>query len=106
MARVKLNFKRLSVPEKISKARQILSALTGNATFTNPVPPLAALGAGVDALDDAYTSAQAHKQAWHGAVDVQTAKADALDQLISQCASYVASVAGLDNSFMASAGMD
>jgi len=106
MARVKLNFKRLSVPEKIAKARQILSALTGNATFTNPVPPLATLGAGVDALDDAYTSAQTNKQAWHGAVDVQTAKEDALDQLISQCASYVESVAGLDDSVIASAGMD
>ena len=106
MARVKLNFKRLSVPEKISKARQILSALTGNATFPNPVPPLATMGAGVDALDDAYTSAQANKQAWHGAVDVQTAKEDALDQLITQCASYVESVAGLDDSVIASAGMD
>ncbi len=106
MAKVKLNFRRLSVPEKVSKARQILAALTGNAKFTNPVPPLATLGAGVDALDDAYTSAQANRQAWSGAVDVQTAKADALDQLISQCASYVESVAGLDDSVIASAGMD
>ncbi len=106
MARVKLNFKRLSVPEKIAKARQIVASLTGNATFANPVPPLATLGVGLDALDDAYTSAQANKQAWHGAVDVQTAKEDALDQLISQCVSYVDSVAGLDDSVIASAGMD
>lgn len=39
-------------------------------------------------------------------MDVQTAKSDALDQLFSQCASYVESVAGPDESVISSAGMD
>jgi hypothetical protein len=106
MAKVKLNFRRLSVPEKLSKGRQIITSITGNPKFTNPVPPLATLTAGVNDLDAAYTAAQAAKQAWRNAVDVQTAKSDALDQLISQCASYVESVAGPDESVISSAGMD
>jgi len=106
MAKVKLNFRRLSVPEKLAKARQITAALTGNPKFTNPVPPLAVLTAGINDLDGAYTTSQASKQAWRSAVDVQTAKADALDQLFSQCASYVESVAGPDESVISSAGMD
>src|SRR5713226_4312994 len=106
MAKVKLNFRRLSVPEKLTKARQIITALTGNPKFANPVPPLATLTAGANDLESAYTTAQANKQAWRNAVDVQTAKADALDQLFSQCGSYVESVAGADESVISSAGMD
>src|SRR5260370_32152199 len=106
MAKVKLNFRRLSVPEKLAKARQIITALTGNPKFTNPVPPLATLTAGANDLESAYTTAQANKQAWRNAVDVQTAKADALDQLFSQCGKYVEPAAGPDESVISSAGMD
>ena len=103
--KVKLNFRRLSIPEKIAKARQFLRAITGNAKFPNPVPPLTALTDGTDALDDAYIQAQIAKQAWRSAVDVQNTAEDALDQLISQCASYVESVAGGDESIIAEAGI-
>ena len=106
MAKVKLNFRRLSVPEKLAKARQIIAALTDNPRFTNPVPPLPTLTAGVNDLEGAYTTAQADKQSWRSSVDVQTAKEDAFDQLFSQCASYVESVAGADESVISSAGMD
>jgi hypothetical protein len=104
--KVKLNFRKLSIPEKIAKARQFLRAITGNAKFPNPVPPLTALTDGTDALDDAYIQAQRAKQAWRGAVDVQNAAEDALDQLVSRYASYVESVAGDDESIVAEAGMD
>jgi hypothetical protein len=106
MSKVKLNFRNLSIPEKISKARQILRAITGNAKFPNPVPPLTALTDGTDNLDDAYVLAQRSKQAWRSAVDVQNKAEDALDQLFSQCARYVESVAGDDDSVIAEAGMD
>ena len=62
MAKVKLNFRRLSVPEKIAKARQIINALTGNTNFSNPTPPLATITASVNALDGAYTTTQSRKQ--------------------------------------------
>ena len=101
MAKVKLNFRRLSVPEKIAKARQIITALTGNASFPNPNPPLETITAGINALDGAYATTQSRKQAVKTAVADQTTKEDALDQLISKCGSYVESVAGngrfLDN---------
>ena len=106
MAKVKLNFRRLSVPEKIAKARQIITALTGNASFPNPNPPLATITAGVNDLDGAYTTTQSRKQGVKTAVADQTTKEDALDQLISQCGSYVESVAGNDETLITSAGMD
>ena len=106
MAKVKLNFRRLSVPEKIAKARQIVTALTGNASFPNPNPPLATITAGVNDLDGAYTTTQSRKQGVKTAVADQTTKEDALDQLISQCGSYVESVAGNDETLIMSAGMD
>jgi hypothetical protein len=104
--KVNLNFRKLSIPEQIAKARQIIRAVTGNAKFPNPVPPLTALTDSTDALDDAYIQAQKAKQAWRGAVDVQNAAEDALAQLVSRYASYVESVAGDDASIIAEAGMD
>jgi hypothetical protein len=106
MAKVKLNFRRLSVPEKIAKARQIVTALTGNTNFSNPNPPLATITAGVNDLDGAYTTTQSRKQGVKTAVTDQTTKEDALIQLMSQCASYVEGVAGNDETLIMSAGMD
>lgn len=40
MARIKLNLNRLSVNDKIAKGRQIVTAMTNNASFPNPTPPL------------------------------------------------------------------
>ena len=106
MAKVKLNFRRLSVPEKIAKAKQIVTALTGNANFPNPNPPLATITAGTNGLSGAYTTTQAAKQALKAGVADQSAKEDVLDQLISQIASYVESAAGADEALINSAGMD
>lgn len=106
MAKVKLNFRRLPVPEKLTKGRQIITSVTGNPKFTNPVPPVATLTTAINELEAAYAAAQTAKHAWRNAVDVQTAKSDAVDQVFSQCASYVESVAGADESVISSAGMD
>jgi hypothetical protein len=106
MAKVKLNFRRLSVTEKIAKAQQIVTALTGNASFPNPNPPLATITAGANGLSGTYTTTQAAKQALKTAVADQSAKEDSLDQMISQIASYVESVAGADEALINSAGMD
>ena len=40
MARIKLNLKSLSVTDKIAKGQQIVTAMTNNASFPNPNPPL------------------------------------------------------------------
>ena len=105
MAKVKLNFRNLSVPEKISKARHIVTSLTGNPDFPHPVPPLETITAGTNDLETAYTTTQTHKQALKGSVANQSMKEDGLVQLVSQAASYVESVAGPNESLIASAGM-
>ena len=40
MLRVRLNLKNLTVTEKIAKGRQIVTAMTNNASFPTPNPPL------------------------------------------------------------------
>jgi hypothetical protein len=106
MAKVKLNFRRLSVAENIAKARQIVTALTGNAKFPNPNSPLETITDGANALEAAQATTQSRKQAVKTAVADQTVKEDSLDQLMSQCAGYVESVAGNNETLITSAGMD
>ena len=106
MAKVKLNFRRLTVPEKIAKVRQIVTALTGNPSFPTPNPTLAVVTAGADNLEAAYSTTQANKQAVKTSVTDQTIKEDDLVQLISQLASYVENRAGDDETKITSAGMD
>ena len=106
MAKAKLNFRRLSVPEKIAKAKQIVTALTGNADFPNPVPPLATLTTAANSLETTYNTAQANKQTWKASLPDQATAEDALDKLISQCQSYVESVAGTDEGKISSVGME
>jgi hypothetical protein len=105
MAKAKLSFRNLSVPEKIAKLRQIITALTGNPDFPHPVPPLATLTAGTDDLETTYTTTQAHKHAWKGSLSNQATKEDTMVQLVSQIVSYVESVAGPNEALIASAGM-
>jgi len=62
MARIKLNRSRLSLPQKIDKARQIVKALTANPDFPTPTPALAGVTTAVDDLDKAAAAAQASRQ--------------------------------------------
>jgi hypothetical protein len=52
MARIKLNLSRLSLSQKIDKARQIVKALTGNPDFPTPTPALADVTGAIDDLDN------------------------------------------------------
>jgi hypothetical protein len=106
MAKAKLNFRRLSVPEKVAKAKQVVTSLTDNPNFPNPSPSLAAMTAGINELEAAYRTTQAAKQSLKSSVSDQSAKEDRLDQLMSQSASYVESVAGNDEKLIHEAGMD
>lgn len=106
MAKVKLNFRRLSVPEKVAKARHVVNSLSGNASFPNPSPTLAAITTCINDLEAGSAVTQTKKQDYQNAVADQTGKEDALDQLMSQIASFVDSVAGNDEMLITSAGMD
>jgi hypothetical protein len=106
MPRIKLNFRQLSITEKIAKARQIVNALTGNAAFATPTPALPAITTAVDDLETASAETQAARQAAKTKTSAQNQKEDALDKVITQLSAYVESIAGDNEELIRSAGMD
>ena len=55
--KVVLMLARLSVPQKVEKARSIASAMTGNAHFASPYPPLAQVTGAAGELEQAAIAA-------------------------------------------------
>jgi len=106
MSRIRLNLRQLPATEKIAKAKQILTALTGNASFPSPTPPLETITAAVNAFDAAYAATQAARQEVKTKSSDQSSKEDLLDQLMVQLGAYVGSVAGSNDNLIHSAGMD
>ncbi|HEV7474506.1 MAG TPA: fibronectin type III domain-containing protein [Pyrinomonadaceae bacterium] len=106
MPRIKLNFRQLSITDKIAKARQIIDSLTGNSAFATPTPTLAAMNTAITELETAHAETQAARQAAKTKTSAQSAKEDALDKLISQLSAYVESVGGDNEELIRSAGMD
>lgn len=105
MARIRLDLRNLSVPAKITKARQIVTAMTDHKNFPNPTPPLTEVTAALDRL--AQASAQVHLA--RAEVTTQTVNQNnaesQLDQVLTQLAGYVESVAGKDDTLITSVGM-
>jgi hypothetical protein len=106
MAKIRLNFIRLSLSEKIAKARQIVAALIGNASFPTPTPGLATVTTAIDDLEVAAAAAQQARQTAKEKTSIQNGAEELLGKLISQLAAYVESVAGDDEKLILSAGMD
>jgi hypothetical protein len=106
MAKLKLNFSRLSLSEKIAKARQIVAALTGNSKFPTPSPALAVVTTSINEAESAAAEAQQARQTAKEKTSIQNQKEEALERLVSQLAAYVESVAGDDPQLILSAGMD
>lgn len=106
MPKIKLNFSRLPVTEKIAKARQIVTALTGNASFPTPTPALAGVTTAINDLEAAFTASQAARQEAKLKTTDQNSKEDIVDRLLTQLASYVEAVAGDNESLIQSAAMD
>ena len=61
MPRIKLNLRNLSIPDKVQKGRQVVTAMTNNANFSNPHPPLPEVTAALTSLDQNYALLQAAK---------------------------------------------
>lgn len=106
MARVRLNLRNLSVPDKIAKGRQIVAALTNNASFANPNPPLAEVTASIDDLEKAFAAVQTARSDVATRVGAQDTTEERMDQLLTQLAGYVESVAGKNETLITSAGME
>jgi hypothetical protein len=93
MARIRLNLKKMKVTEKIAKGRQIVTALTNNANFTNPTPPLTDVTAALEDLDKAFAS-------------VQAARSEAATRVTTQESAEARVDAGRNDTLIKGAGMD
>lgn len=63
MAKPKLSLHTKSPLEKVQKTEDIVTALTGNANFSTPIPSLATLTAKADALSAKVSAREAAKMA-------------------------------------------
>ena len=99
MARVRLNLSKLTITEKIARGRQIVTAMTNNASFPNPQPPLVDITTAVDDLDKTFASVQAAKSEVTTRVVTQVNAEAKLMQVLTQLAGYVESVAGKGTTF-------
>jgi hypothetical protein len=106
MSRVRLNLKNLTVTEKVAKGRQIVTAVTNNASFPNPNPPLNEVTAALDELAEAYALVQSAKSEITKRVVTQDNAGTKVDQALTKLASYVESVAGKDDTLITSAGLE
>jgi len=106
MARIRLNLRSLSVTDKIAKGRQIVTAMTNNTNFPNPSPPLTEITASLDELTQNFALVQSAKSEVSTRVVTQDNSEAKLDQLLTQLAGYVESVAGRDDTLITSVGME
>jgi len=106
MPKIKLNMKSLSIPEKLSRAQQIVAALTGNANYTAPHPSLAGVTAAINELDAAANAAHAARLEARRRTAAQAVKEEELDRVMTQVAAYVESIAGDDEALILSAGLE
>ena len=86
MARIRLNLKNLTIPEKIAKGRQIVTAMTNHTSFANPTPALADVTARLDQLEKAFGSVQAAKSEVSTRVVTQDNATTEVDQILTQLA--------------------
>jgi hypothetical protein len=106
MARVRLKLGKLSVTDKIARCRHIVANMTNNAPFANPHPSLTEVTAAVDELEAAFAQVQASKSETTTRVGRQENAEKKLDQLMTRLGNFVESVAGSDESLIASTGME
>jgi len=106
MAKIRLNLAPLSVPQKLAKAQQIITSLTGNESFPTVTPPLTALVAAMGDLKTADDEVQSVRQTAKEKTNMRNLKEDRLDLVLTQTAAYIESVAGDDEQLILSAGLD
>ena len=82
-----------SVPALVSYAQGIVKRMTGNPTFPNPTPPLAAVLAAINDLQLAETGAQSRIK---GAVAARNEKRAALVGVLQQLRAYIQAIADAD----------
>lgn len=105
MAKIKLNLSKLTVSGKLDLAKQIVQAMTGNASFTTPNPTLTQITTAASSLEAARAEVLALRAEAKNKTIIQSQLEDALDQLLTRLASYVENISS-DPAIITSAGMD
>jgi hypothetical protein len=105
MSRIKLNLRNLSIPDKVQKGRQIITAMTNNGNFSSPHPPLNEVTAALATLEQDYALVQAAKADVKAKVTTLDDSEGKVDQTLAQLAAYVESIAGTDEKIITSAGL-
>lgn len=100
-AKVKINFIKIPIPEKIQYARDRVLNMTGNANFPTPAPPLPVIGTAATDLETKYNKAQGGGQA---DTIAQNAAEVVLDDLMRDIADYVDDIADGSEVIISSAG--
>ena len=106
MSRIRLSLRNLSVADKIAKGRHIVSSLTNNASFQTPSPPLGEITSALEELDKAQAAVQVAKSEVATRVLAQDGAETKVNQMLTQLAGYVESIAGTDDSLITSTGME
>jgi len=106
MSKIRLNLSKLSIPDKVNKAEQIVLKMTGNANFPTPSPALLAITTAANELKTSYAEAQAARQTQKEKTATQNTREEILDELLTKEAAFVESVAGNNEEIILSSGMD
>jgi hypothetical protein len=106
MAKVKIGLKNLSITEKIAKADAIVLQMTGNASFTTPVPALLDVTNKSKLLGIENTKAEAIRQSSLEQTRLVEQIEGELDGLLNQLGSYVENTANGDAQKILSSGYE
>ena len=106
MAKVKIGLKGLTITEKIAKAEAVVLQMTGNASFTTPVPALADVTIKYKLLATENTKAEAIRQSSLEQTRLVEQIEDELDGMLKQLGSYVETTANGDDQVILSSGYD
>ncbi|HEX8492433.1 MAG TPA: fibronectin type III domain-containing protein [Pyrinomonadaceae bacterium] len=106
MAKIKLNFRKLSVMEKIARARQIVAAMTDNPAFPTPTPTLAAVSVAINAVEQANAAAlEARALSKQRTSELEDVENELITE-VTRLAGYVESASGGRDDVILSAAMD
>ncbi len=106
MAKVKIGLKGLSITEKIAKAEAVVLQMTGNASFTTPVPALADVTIKHKLLATENNKAEAIRQSSLEQTRLVEQIEKELDGMLNQLGSYVDTTANGDEQVILSSGYD
>jgi hypothetical protein len=102
MAKIRTNVSNLPDAALLVKASYIVTSLTNNPHFVNPVPPLTSVQTAIDAFDEALTNGKPGKE---GTIIKRSCRAK-LENLLSDLGLFVQLASKGDEAILATSGFD